>query len=278
MSKPKLKSADRRRWPALGFTMLACTLLMLAGFGLALADAWHPGPGLQLSGPSAAPPQASAGALADKPQLLVATLGDSLTRGTGDDTGAGYVKRTVALLGKQFGKPVKLVNNLAVNGLTAVRLADQLQQKGVRDAVGQADIIMFTIGGNDLFQIAQSGGSIVEGGDVSPELLKRLLPQTEPLMDDIFAELRRINPNARIVYVGLYNPFYDVEDAREFSPPILEWNDYAHGIATADGNATVVPTYDLFESNVKSYLSSDHFHPNGQGYERIAERIVQALQ
>lgn len=274
----KLKSTDRVRWPMLGLTMLACTLLMLLGFALALKDTWMPGQGLLLPETSE-PPQATSGTLADKPQLLVTALGDSLTRGTGDETGEGYTMRATELLSKQLKKPVKLLNNLAINGLTAVRLADQLdEQKGVREAVAQADIILFTIGGNDLFQIAQSGGSVVEGGDVSPELLKRLLPQTEPLLDDIFTKLRKINPNARLVYMGLYNPFYDVPEARQFSAQIMNWNDHAHAIATADGNATVVPTYDLFESNVKAYLSSDHFHPNGQGYERIAERIVQALE
>ena len=187
------------------------------------------------------------------------------------------MKRTTRLLGKRLGKPVTLVNNLAVNGMTAVRLAKLLDQTGVRKAIGQADLILFTIGGNDLFKIAQNGGSAAKGGDVSPELLARLLPQTEPLLDDIFAKLRKINPNARIVYIGLYNPFYDVTEARTFSERILEWNEYAHKITDADGNATVVPVYDLFESNVKAYLSSDHFHPNAQGYERIAQRIVQAL-
>ncbi|MDF2815083.1 MAG: hypothetical protein K0Q81_1283, partial [Paenibacillus sp.] len=26
------------------------------------------------------------------------------------------------------------------------------------------------------------------------------------------------------------------------------------------------------------YMYTDHFHPNQQGYERIAERIVQAIE
>lgn len=272
----KLKSTDRIRWPLLGFVMLACTMLMLLGFGLALKDFWMPSQGLQLP-ESSTSPQAAAGSLEDKPRLLVTALGDSLTRGTGDETGDGYVKRTVKLLGRQFGKPVTLVNNLGVNGFTAARLVKQLDQTGVQKSIGQADAILLTIGGNDLFKIAQGRGSVAQGGDVSPELLARLLPQSEPLLNDIFAKLRKINPNARIVYIGLYNPFYDVTDARTFSEQILEWNDYAHKLATADGNATVVPTYDLFESNVEAYLSSDHFHPNAQGYERIAQRIVQAL-
>ncbi len=273
----KMKSGNSKLWPILGLTMLLCTALMLVGFASALRDAWFPSRGIAVPEASE-PPKAAEGSLADKPRLLVAALGDSLTRGTGDETGEGYVKRTVALLKEASGKPVKLINNLAVNGLTAIRLSDQLEQRSVREAVAQADIVLLTIGGNDLFQIAQSGGSIAEGRDVSPEMLERQIPQAEPLLDEIFEKLRRINPYARIVYVGLYNPFYDMEKARSMSAHILGWNDYAHRLATADGNATVVPTYDLFESNVKAYLSSDHFHPNAKGYERIATRIVQSLE
>jgi lysophospholipase L1-like esterase len=40
----------------------------------------------------------------------------------------------------------------------------------------------------------------------------------------------------------------------------------------------LVPTYDLFELNANKYLYSDHFHPNQDGYERIAERIVQIMK
>jgi lysophospholipase L1-like esterase len=82
-----------------------------------------------------------------------------------------------------------------------------------------------------------------------------------------------------MVYVGLYNPFYDVDSLRvPASSVIQQWNAYAHKLAAADGNATVVPTYDLFESDIGRYLSSDHFHPNEAGYARMAARIVQALQ
>ncbi|MBB6735246.1 GDSL family lipase [Cohnella sp. CBP 2801] len=264
-------------WPALGWSTVACSLLLLLGFVWALRDTWHPSAGLALSQPSA-PPVATGGGWADKPQLLVAALGDSLTRGTGDETGDGYVKAAVNSLQKTLGKPVKLINNLAVNGLTAAQLVDRLDQKGFQESIAQADLVLMTIGGNDLFQIAQNGGSVAFGGDVSPELLKEKLPGAEPLLDRIFAKLRKINPYARIVYVGLYNPFYDVTAARSISETVLEWNDYAHRLATADGNMTVVPTYDLFESNGTAYLSSDHFHPNDKGYQRIAVRIVQALQ
>ncbi len=40
----------------------------------------------------------------------------------------------------------------------------------------------------------------------------------------------------------------------------------------------MVPTYDLFRLNGRGYLADDHFHPNGKGYERIADRIVNILE
>ncbi|MBB6636776.1 GDSL-type esterase/lipase family protein [Cohnella thailandensis] len=268
--------ASSKLWPILGFTMLGCAILMLAGFVWSLKDAWFPSHGMAVPEPSASarPPQ---GDWAAKQELKAIALGDSLTRGMGDRTGDGYVRDSIVKLNESLGKKVRLLGNLAINGLTATRLNQQLEQPSYASSVMQADLILFTIGGNDLFRIAQSGGSIAQGGDVSPERLKAKLPEAKPRLEATFSKLRRINPYARIVYVGLFNPFYDVPEARGISETIAEWNAYAQKLAALDGNATVIPTYDLFESNAARYLSSDHFHPNEMGYGRIAERIDQAL-
>jgi lysophospholipase L1-like esterase len=42
-------------------------------------------------------------------------------------------------------------------------------------------------------------------------------------------------------------------------------------------NMILVPTADLFEQNLTKYMYTDHFHPNQEGYQRMAERAVQAL-
>jgi lysophospholipase L1-like esterase len=178
-----------------------------------------------------------------------------------------------------MSKPVHIINNLAIGGLRADQLLARLGDKGFVNAITQADIVLLTIGGNDLFQFASNNGSMAQGSDISPAQLEQRLPEAQNRLRDVLAQIRRLNGAARIVYVGLYNPFFDLQQIRADASDIVQrWNDYAHHIAVADGNATVVPTYDLFESDIARYLSSDHFHPNEAGYVRMAERIVQALQ
>jgi len=265
-------------WPILGSAALGCLVLLLVGFGWALKDHWWPSGGLTIA-ETPSPPQASAGSLADKPEWKIAALGDSLTVGTGDSTGQGYVRRAAEAMDRQYGKSVRIVGNLAVGGMRADQLLAQLGNTGYIHAISQADIVMLTIGGNDLFQMASAGGSMVQGGDISPEELALELPIGQERLREVLAEIRKLNGNARIVYVGLYNPFYDLPSLRETASEVVrKWNDFAHALAVADGNMTVVPTYDLFEFSIASHLSADHFHPNDTGYARIAERIVQAVQ
>lgn len=265
-------------WRFIGSAALVCLIVLLAGFGWALKDQWYPSTGMAVPEASL-PPEASGGSLESKPSLTVVALGDSLTVGTGDATGTGYVKRTADELAKAMDKPVRVLNNLAIGGLRADQLLQRLGDKGFVNAIRQADIVLLTIGGNDLFQFASDNGSMAQGSDIDPALLKQRLPEAEKRLQGVLAQIRRLNGNARIVYVGLYNPFYDLTDIRSDASAIVQsWNEFAHGLAVADGNATVVPTYDLFESDIGKYLSSDHFHPNEAGYERMADRIVQALR
>ncbi|MCC3373304.1 GDSL-type esterase/lipase family protein [Cohnella sp. REN36] len=273
-----MKSKKSWLWPSLGFVSLGCTLLLLFGFGWALKDAWAPSAGIALPG-GTPQPVATGGAWEDKHELLVTAIGDSLTRGTGDASGQGYVRGTVDRLQKALGKPVKLVNNLGINGLEASNLTIRLDDEGFKGAIAQADLLLVTIGGNDLFHVAQNGGSLAEGGDIDVQLLQTRLIGLKPRLETVFRKLRALNPNGRIVYVGLYNPFYDVPALRESVGAVIdEWNGYARRLAETDGNAAVVPTYDLFETDVTRYLSSDHFHPNADGYARIAERVAQTLE
>jgi lysophospholipase L1-like esterase len=93
----------------------------------------------------------------------------------------------------------------------------------------------------------------------------------------VVRELHELNPNATVVYMGLYNPFYDIEELRGASLKMQLWNKEAYGALYAYPSMLMVPTFDLFEGRIGDYLSPDHFHPNRAGYAKIASRILDIL-
>lgn len=251
------------------------TVLLIIGFGFGVADILRPA-----SVPFTDKPEMKLPPVEEtsrSKELLIASLGDSLTRGTGDGTGEGYVRRTVSLLKEGTDKPVTLLNNMGINGLRAEQLAERVEQESIGYVLKKANVILLTIGGNDLFQSAQSE-------QMSPSAMdeRALLAKTEKGTADlkrILEGIRRWNKDALIVYVGLYNPFADLKEMRQIGNTVVQkWNDEAFRFINQDENMLLVPTSDLFQHNIGSYLSSDHFHPNGEGYQAIAERIVQSIR
>jgi lysophospholipase L1-like esterase len=266
-------------WKIIGLTAVLSTVLLLAGFGYAVKDMLYP-KGEAFSGTANLPALPAAGKLSEAKEISVTAIGDSLTKGTGDSTGEGYVKQVISLLKVKYpDAAVRLNNNLAVNGLKADRLAQLLAtDKGYRFALKQANVILFTIGGNDLFQIAAGQSASQTTGDLDLNKLKAELPLGLQQLTKAVKLLHGLNPNAQIVYVGLYNPFYDIPDFRAGSLQIQHWNEQAYAQLHQYSNMTLVPTFDLFENTISRYLSSDHFHPNHSGYAQIAARIVQSLE
>ncbi|MCM3628197.1 GDSL-type esterase/lipase family protein [Paenibacillus glycanilyticus] len=266
-------------WRIIGIFAVLSTLLLVAGFGFAVKDLLYPKGGA-FTGKSNVPALPAEGKLSEGKDIVITAIGDSLTKGTGDASGEGYVKQLVALLKQKYpDTSVRLNNNLAVNGLKADWLEQLLESdKGYSFALRQANVIVFTIGGNDLFQIASgtSPGKAADG--LNLDKLKADLPQALNRLAKVVKRLHAINPHAQVVYVGMYNPFYNIPEYRGGSLQIQQWNERAYALLHQYSNMTMVPTFDLFENAIGRYLSSDHFHPNHDGYAQIAARIVQSLE
>ncbi|WP_049827431.1 GDSL-type esterase/lipase family protein [Paenibacillus maysiensis] len=265
-------------WRSVGSVSIAATLLLLYGFIAAVRSITAPEP-LASTKPvnsGSSQIQNAPSAATQVGEFRVAAIGDSLAKGTGDDSGSGFVRRSVTLLNDQEGHKAQLINNLGINGLTTQGLLTKLDEPGVAYVLKKANVIIVSIGGNDLFQGAQAA----QTGKEPPTLngLRKALPDAAKRLQKVLTKVGKINPKAKIIYVGLYNPFSDLP---EMNIPgnlvVTEWNLAAMAITNQNSNMTLIPTFDLFQQNLPVYLSSDHFHPNGQGYQAIAERIAQGF-
>ncbi|PWK08457.1 GDSL-type esterase/lipase family protein [Tumebacillus permanentifrigoris] len=218
---------------------------------------------------------ASAATQTDQTYSVVA-LGDSLTKGVGDKNGKGYVGYLKDKLDAD-GRKVT-VNNLGVSGLESPELLKTVQSAGTQAVLKDAKLILISIGGNDITHSV---------GDISTILTTNKFDETKLLaaqdrytknLDEILKLVRTSNPNAPVLVVGLYNPFEGiVEDGAKLTALLDGWNANAISIVQKYANAKIVPTADIFEWNTDRLLSGDHFHPNESGYEKMAERIKQAL-
>lgn len=258
-------------WRTVGIAAVLSTLLLIFGLVYAVNDVVNPTATLFDDVTKTPNP------LQEDNKINIVALGDSLTKGTGDRTGVGYVGYMKEKLAEVTGKPVFVLNNLGVNGYrTEQLLADLNDKPSVAETLEKADIIVFTIGGNDLFKYVREELDITAANLDSEELFKSI-PEPAERLQQILKRINEINPTAAIVYMGLFNPFLDLDKSRATSLAIARWNEAAFEFIHTYPNMIIVPTADLFQKNLMNYLYTDHFHPNQAGYQRMADRAVQAL-
>lgn len=212
-------------------------------------------------------PRALAPAASPSATIAPLILGDSLARGAGDETGLGIGGRLVQELRARH-IPTQNIVNLGIDGARTPDLLAQLQNANVQRLLAQSNVIVVSIGGNDL-----NGGIGWRGGPMpEPEKV------TVRVLDQVTRAVRQIrsaSPRARIFIIGLYNPYASTPVGQALGPLIADWNaklveQFAH-----DPNVVVVQTADLFRWHDR--LSLDRFHPGNEGYALIARRIADAL-
>jgi lysophospholipase L1-like esterase len=244
----------------------AAALLFAVGFCLALAGSL--GEPLGEPAPAPAAPTTSVNAAGHR-FLLV--LGDSLARGTGDETGNGFASDVLRSLRRSGAVDMA---NLAVNGAESRDILPLLAGENVRRLAASADWILLSVGGNDLSHAVT--GEDGEGASPLPAISGSRARYAGNLRE-ILSRLRQANPRAPIYVVGLYDPFgSEGPQARIGASVILSWNALVEETALSFPNVSVVPTFDLFYRR-PDRLAADHFHPNGKGHQAIADRIVQLL-
>ncbi|CEG26983.1 SGNH/GDSL hydrolase family protein [Bacillus sp. B-jedd] len=241
----------------------ACFLILwLVGLIWAVGDYYAGRP----SEPEISVPEKETAGKSEK-ELHIVAMGDSLTRGTGDAAGRGYVGYLVDSLKDRSKEDVRLVN-LGINGQRSAQLAEQAKKQEIKRQLGQADIVLITIGGNDLFR---GGQGLADFDKQKPEELETAYLAN---VKNTLTEIREANKDATIYFIGLYNPFIEFSEGKEISAIIRHWNYASAELAANYKKVIFVPTFDLFEMNVNDYLYTDKFHPNTKGYKLIADRVA----
>lgn len=191
-------------------------------------------------------------------------LGDSLTYGVGDQKGEGYVGDLQYLLSKNQQGDVT-VRNYGIPGQQSDGLLHQLGTPKVLNDLEYADYITVFIGMNDLIKS--------NGHDLNPLNEKRIQigkADYERNLKEIFRIVRAKNPNAPILFLGLYNPYPSSEKIQQV---IDEWNDTSRQIVSQHSKVKFIATDGLLDEKSQKYFS-DTLHPNKKGYQLITKKIV----
>ncbi|HEV7241073.1 MAG TPA: GDSL-type esterase/lipase family protein [Thermoanaerobaculia bacterium] len=211
---------------------------------------------------------ANARALLNDGILRAVVLGDSVARGAGDERGLGIA----GSLDQQFqtlGIRAATVANLGINGARTFNVGKLLEKGTTKSAVRTADVIVLSIGGNDLY--GDSAARLLSG--IAPALQQH---RTLENVRRIVTKVRELNPAARIYVLGLYNPYRQSSLRSWLDRQVNLWDGRLTIRFASARDLTVVRICDLLNRDDR-ISGLDHFHPGTRGYQRIAERIASSI-
>lgn len=206
-------------------------------------------------------------------ELKIVGIGDSLTQGVGDPTNEGGY---IGILNRMINKDDEFLvdfENYGKRGTRTSQLLNIIEEADIKRGIRQADIIIISIGANDVMQVFKENFTHLT---LAPFMTEEI--RYESRLENIFSNLRLINRNAHIYLLGFYNPFgQHFEDIEELDLIVNNWNDIGEDLTNTFKNISFIPIKDLFENETNSLLAEDFFHPNYEGYKKIAERILNYL-
>jgi lysophospholipase L1-like esterase len=207
-----------------------------------------------------------------KKDIKIVSIGDSLTQGVGDETeNGGYV----GILDHTFDDQNLniTIENFGKKGNRSDQLLKRLEKKEIETSIKDANIVLITIGANDIMHVVKNNWSNLNMEPFEEERVKYVERLTT-----IFNKIIELNPEAEIYLIGFYNPFEKYFGEIEQLGMIMDnWNEAGMMVTEEFENVYYIPIYDLFRSPDENLLAEDHFHPNTKGYKLIAKRVIDYL-
>ena len=221
--------------------------------------------------------------------LRISAVGDSLTEGIGDTTHTGgYVPLIQTDLSENFPIEVVQADNFGKSGDRSDQILKRIKKNDeMRESIEKADVILLTVGGNDLMKVITS--QIFNKISLKKFVTPREKYQKQ--LEKLYTEIRAINPDAPIYQLGIYNPFYkSFSEIVEMQEIVDFWNEGSREFVEDQENAYFVPINDEIynglpdpvegtdstaEVATKDLINDliseeDSFHPNNLGYQIIS--------
>jgi lysophospholipase L1-like esterase len=244
-------------------------------------------------GPSTPTPKAattSASVASPAPAVSLASavvvgIGDSVTSATVCGC-TGFVESYAAHLPAADGGPAR-AENLGAGGLTAAGLRTLMTQPGpTPTSVAEADVLLVTIGANDLTPLL----SRWQSSGCSKACYSPAVEAVGSDLGDILAAARSLRGHrpTRVLVTDYWNVFADGDVARASDgPAYLRWSDELTRAlnvsicnAARNAGATCVDLYAPFKGdgseNPTELLAADGDHPNAAGNQVISSALLAA--
>ena len=207
-----------------------------------------------------------------KNEIKITAIGDSLTKGVGDQTnGGGYI----GILDKKINhdKMIAEFDNFGKTGNRSDQLLTRLSEPDITASIAQSDIVLITIGANDIMQVVKENITNL----IYPKFAEERA-EFELRLIEIIETVQDINPNTHIYVLGLYNPFEKYfPDVDELDLIVEEWNRTSKSTTEDYQNTTFIPIKDLFDDHDEDLFADDNFHPNNNGYQLMADQVLEFL-
>jgi len=209
-----------------------------------------------------------------KENLDIVAIGDSLTQGVGDESdNGGYVGILEKSLKKNDSDQNIEIENYGKRGNRTDQLLKRLNKEEISESVKEADIILMTIGANDIMKIVKDNFTDLKYEDFVKEQTRY-----ETRLQSIFDTIQVKNPDVKIFLIGIYNPFNQYfSEVPELGKIMNDWNNISRDVASQYDHISFIPIADLFEGRKDLYYK-DNFHPNLEGYQLIAERVFEYIK
>lgn len=241
-----------------------------------------------------------AGAEENKPESLT-IIGDSIASGYGLDgyvSGDNYSAENYGkLLCDEYGITQENYYNYAIDGETTKGLLAKLETGQYDEGILNSDVIVISIGGNDLLDVIIGENSVVfkdtelEGflnGEVNiaellkdvdiKELASQLTSDAQGQLEIFYQNMPKIakyvtdkNPDALVILQKLYNPMNSGVEIIDnlYGQTISSLN---FGIDGMDG-CVIADVNTAFADSDKKLIQKDFTHPNADGHKVIFETL-----